>query len=219
MAVAPKRRGRDQDRHTRPLPCPVRARGPPQGGRAGAETAGPQPDGRGSGRAMADRADRPHPQERRADQAYVERAVIPELGSWRVRDIEPADVARVVRAYRDRTAKSAKAKAGGRPGARALLGVACAGSRRVCSPTLRLQVVGNQALEFSQQLGGRGVRHLPQVLQNLLRKVRFRHHYPVSSSGGASQRADFRPRRRWMTSIGSRIIRATAATLLQWDDH
>jgi hypothetical protein len=49
--------------------------------------------------------------------AYVERAVIPELGSWRVRDVKPADVARVVRAYRDRTAKSAKAKAGGRPGA------------------------------------------------------------------------------------------------------
>ena len=55
--------------------------------------------------------------------SYVERAIIPELGSWRVREVEPADVARVVRTFRDRAAKSAKAKAGGRPGARALLGV------------------------------------------------------------------------------------------------
>jgi integrase len=54
---------------------------------------------------------------------YVERAIVPELGSWRVRDVEPADVARIVRAFRDQTAKSAKARADGRPAARALLGV------------------------------------------------------------------------------------------------
>jgi hypothetical protein len=149
---------------------------------------------------MADRADRPHPQERRADQAYVERAVIPELGSWRVRDIEPADVARVVRAYRDRTAKSAKAKASGRGPAPCWAWHAqdLVSVLTDASPS----VVGNQALEFSQQLGGRGVRHLPQVLQNLLRKVRFRHRYPVVF-GRSLSAADFRPRRRWMTSIGS----------------
>ena len=55
--------------------------------------------------------------------SYVERAVIPALGSWRVRDVEPADVARIVRAFRDQAAKSAKASADGRPAARALLGV------------------------------------------------------------------------------------------------
>ena len=55
--------------------------------------------------------------------SYVERAIIPELGSWRVRDVEPSDVARIVRAFRDQAAKSAKASADGRPAARALLGV------------------------------------------------------------------------------------------------
>jgi hypothetical protein len=41
----------------------------------------------------------------------------------RVRDVEPADVASIVRAFRDRATKSAKASADGRPAARALLGV------------------------------------------------------------------------------------------------
>lgn len=55
--------------------------------------------------------------------SYVERAIIPELGSWRVRDVEPADIGRIVRAFRDQTAVKLKAKAGGRPAARALLGL------------------------------------------------------------------------------------------------
>lgn len=58
-----------------------------------------------------------------AIRSYFERAIIPELGSWRVRDVEPADVGRIVRAFRDRTAVKLKAKAGGRPAARALLGM------------------------------------------------------------------------------------------------
>ena len=39
----------------------------------------------------------------------------------RVRDVEPADIARVIRAYRDRIAKLSRARRGGRPAARALL--------------------------------------------------------------------------------------------------
>jgi integrase len=54
---------------------------------------------------------------------YVERAVIPALGSRRVRDIEPSEIATVVRDYRDRTGKKAAAHKGGRTAARALLGV------------------------------------------------------------------------------------------------
>src|SRR5262249_33651118 len=41
----------------------------------------------------------------------------------RVRDIDPADIATVIRAYRDRVSKHAKARTGGLPAARALLGV------------------------------------------------------------------------------------------------
>lgn len=55
--------------------------------------------------------------------SYVERVIIPELGSRRVRDVEPADVGGIVRAFRDQTALKLKAKAGGRPAARALLGL------------------------------------------------------------------------------------------------
>ena len=54
---------------------------------------------------------------------YVDRAVLPELGNTRVRDVEPADIARMVRSYRDRVAKLARGRAGGRPAARALLAV------------------------------------------------------------------------------------------------
>lgn len=54
---------------------------------------------------------------------YVERAIIPTLGSRRVRDIEPSEIATVVRNYRDQVAKKAGAHKGGRTAARALLGV------------------------------------------------------------------------------------------------
>ena len=56
-------------------------------------------------------------------QGYVDRAIVPELGNRRVRDVEPSDIARVIRAYRDRVAKVARARASGRPAARALLAV------------------------------------------------------------------------------------------------
>jgi predicted RNA-binding Zn ribbon-like protein len=71
---------------------------------------------------LAERIDHTH---RKADQVrgYVDRAIIPELGSTRVRDIEPSDIARVIRAYRDRVARLPRARTGGRPAARALLAV------------------------------------------------------------------------------------------------
>jgi integrase len=54
---------------------------------------------------------------------YVERAIIPALGSRRVRDIEPSEIATVVRNYRAQVAKKAAARKGGLTAARALLGV------------------------------------------------------------------------------------------------
>jgi integrase len=71
---------------------------------------------------LKERVDHTH---RKADQVrgYVDRAIIPELGSWRVRDVEPSDIARVIRSYRDRVGKLARARTGGRPAARALLAV------------------------------------------------------------------------------------------------
>jgi Arm DNA-binding domain len=61
---------------------------------------------------MAERVDHTH---RKADQVrgYVERAIIPDLGGMRVRDVEPADIAKVVRAYRDRVAKLPRGRTGG----------------------------------------------------------------------------------------------------------
>jgi integrase len=69
---------------------------------------------------LSERVDHTH---RKADQVrgYVDRAIIPELGSSRVRDVSPADIADVIRRYRDRVAKLARARTGGRPAARALL--------------------------------------------------------------------------------------------------
>jgi integrase len=71
---------------------------------------------------LAERVDHTH---RKADQVrgYVDRAIIPELGDRRVRDIEPSDIARVIRGYRDRVAKLPRGRTGGRPAARALLAV------------------------------------------------------------------------------------------------
>lgn len=71
---------------------------------------------------LSERIDHTH---RRAEliRGYVERGVIPALGSRRVRDIEPLEIATVVREYRDQTAKKALARKGGLTAARALLGV------------------------------------------------------------------------------------------------
>ena len=71
---------------------------------------------------LAERVDHTH---RKSDQVrgYVDRAIIPELGSKRVRDVEASDVAAVIRRYRDRVAKLPRARTGGRPAARALLAV------------------------------------------------------------------------------------------------
>jgi integrase len=71
---------------------------------------------------LAERVDHTH---RKADQVrgYVDRAIIPELGDRRVRTIEPSDIAGVIRTYRDRVARSARGRTGGRPAARALLAV------------------------------------------------------------------------------------------------
>jgi integrase len=75
-----------------------------------------------AGQWLAERVDHTH---RKADQVrgYVDRAIIPELGERRVREIEPSDIARVIRSYRDRVAKLPRGRTGGRPAARALLAV------------------------------------------------------------------------------------------------
>jgi integrase len=52
---------------------------------------------------------------------YVDRAILPAIGSRRVRDIEPSEIADAIRAYRDRAGKSAKGREGGRAAGRALL--------------------------------------------------------------------------------------------------
>ncbi len=71
---------------------------------------------------LKERIDHTH---RKADQVrgYVDRAIVPELGAKRIRGIEPSDIARVIRTYRDRVAKLPRARTGGRPAARALLAV------------------------------------------------------------------------------------------------
>ena len=54
---------------------------------------------------------------------YIARAIIPDLGAMRVAAVQPSDIARSVREYRDRIAKLARARSGGLPAARALLAV------------------------------------------------------------------------------------------------
>ncbi len=44
---------------------------------------------------------------------YVERGVLPVLGNRRVRDVEPSEIAAVVRGYRDQAGKKAAARKGG----------------------------------------------------------------------------------------------------------
>ncbi|MDP3158668.1 MAG: tyrosine-type recombinase/integrase [Reyranella sp.] len=72
---------------------------------------------------MRERVDHTH---RQAEQVrgYVDRAIVPDLGTMRVRDVEPSDVAGMVRAYRDRVGKLKRSRTDGRPAARALLAVA-----------------------------------------------------------------------------------------------
>jgi integrase len=55
---------------------------------------------------------------------YVERAIIADLGTMRVRDVEPSHIAEMIRSYRDRVGKHKRARTDGRPAARALLAVA-----------------------------------------------------------------------------------------------
>ena len=71
---------------------------------------------------LSERIDHTH---RRAGliRGYVERGIIPALGNRRVRDIEPSEIATVVRNYRIQTGKKAAARKGGLTAARALLGV------------------------------------------------------------------------------------------------
>jgi integrase len=54
---------------------------------------------------------------------YVERGILPALANRRVRDIQPSEIAAVVRAYRDQAGKKAAARKGGLTTARTLLGV------------------------------------------------------------------------------------------------
>ena len=71
---------------------------------------------------LSERIDHTH---RKAEliRGYVERAIVPALGSRRERGIEPSEVATVVRDYREQVAKKAAARKGGLTAARALLGV------------------------------------------------------------------------------------------------
>lgn len=72
---------------------------------------------------LKERVDHTH---RQAEQVrgYVDRAIIPDLGHKRVRDVDPSDIADMVRRYRDRVGRKKKARTGGRAAARALLAVA-----------------------------------------------------------------------------------------------
>lgn len=71
---------------------------------------------------LSERIDHTH---RRAEliRGYVDRGILPSLAKRRVRDIEPSEIATVVRNYRDQTGKKALARRGGLTAARALLGV------------------------------------------------------------------------------------------------
>jgi len=54
-------------------------------------------------------------------EGYVRRAVLPVLGSYRLRDVMPAEIGKMVRDYRDEAGKTSRAKTSGRSAARALL--------------------------------------------------------------------------------------------------
>jgi integrase len=61
-----------------------------------------------------------------AVEGYVTRAILPTLGARRLRDVAPAEIGKMIRAYRDEVSKVSRAKTSGRSAARALLG-ACKG--------------------------------------------------------------------------------------------
>jgi len=73
-------------------------------------------------------AERVHTTLRRpaAVEGYIRRAVLPVLGSHRLRDVAPAEIGKMVRDYRDEAGKVSRAKTSGRAAARALL-AACKG--------------------------------------------------------------------------------------------
>ena len=52
---------------------------------------------------------------------YLDRAVLPDLGSMRIASVQPSDVAESVRRYRDRVGKLARARSGGQQAGRSLL--------------------------------------------------------------------------------------------------
>jgi hypothetical protein len=54
-------------------------------------------------------------------EGYIRRAVLPVLGSYRLRDVMPAEIGKMVRDYRDEAGKTSRAKTSGRSAARALL--------------------------------------------------------------------------------------------------
>lgn len=59
-------------------------------------------------------------------EGYIRRAVLPALGSHRLRDVMPSEIGKMVRDYRDEAGKASRAKTSGRSAARALL-AACKG--------------------------------------------------------------------------------------------
>jgi integrase len=58
-----------------------------------------------------------------AVEGYIRRAVLPVLGSHRLRDVLPAEIGKMVRDYRDEAGKASRAKTSGRAAARTLLAV------------------------------------------------------------------------------------------------
>jgi integrase len=66
-----------------------------------------------------------------AVEGYIRRAVLPVLGSHRLRDVAPAEIGKMVRDYRDEAGKASRAKTSGRATARALL-AACKGLFGYC---------------------------------------------------------------------------------------
>jgi integrase len=78
--------------------------------------------GEAAERWLAERIDHTH-RKPELIRGFAERGIIPEMGARRVRDIQPAEIASVIRSYRERVAKMPKARTGGHPAARALLAV------------------------------------------------------------------------------------------------
>ena len=120
----PSQDGGPHDRRdTRHLSRAVGPRCALKGGRIGYPGHAGQHDGpAGRHQWLAERVD---PSIRKADQVrgYVERAILPSLGQRRVRNVEPSEIARAIRDYRDRVAKLGRSRSGGRPAARALFAV------------------------------------------------------------------------------------------------